>query len=128
MHVTPLTPKEQTYVQTQVDQARSTAAEALRSMREPLAPGIGSAARDSALLRACHDAAEHLYDVDQVDVSAEMVEDVRHALEEIRMAIEVLDRRGRPGVAPPELPADALGRAIDRLDSLEHTLRRSTER
>ena len=57
-----------------------------------------------------------------LDVPAEMVADVRHAIEELNGAIDVLDPEPRRGIVGPGPAHAPLGRAVDLLLDLEHRL------
>lgn len=122
MQILEITPTEREYVARQLQAAHEDATVAINAMRPPR-PGVNPPTTHD-MIGACYEAAEHLNDVLQIDVPAEMVEDVRHALQELRTTIDVLDRRREPGVNPPALPVEPLERAIGQLERLEHELRR----
>ena len=124
MRLEHVTPTEHEYVARQLQLAHEDAAVALTAMH-PVRPGVTVTTHDA--IGACYEAAEHLNDVLQVDVPAELVEDIKHALQELHTTIEVLDRHGRPGVNPPALPVQPLTDVIGKLEFLEHQLRRPVQ-
>jgi hypothetical protein len=103
------------FVLRQIENARAQAQTARQVLEQP----ANDAARRTGIA-ACYEAAEHLNDVNQVDIPAELVEDIRHALDELRGTIATLGEPERPGIQPP---GTALAGTIARLEALEHKLR-----
>ena len=96
MQILQITPVERDYVARQLQLAHEDATVAMTGMRAPR-PGAVPQAHD--LIGACYEAAEHLNDVLQVDVPADMVEDVKHALQELRTTIDVAGMAESPAAA-----------------------------
>jgi hypothetical protein len=120
LEITP-NPAELRYALERVQLAREHAGAALAQVAAPPRPGVMPAYRVG--LDACYEAAEHLHDALQVDVPADLAEQVRHALTELEHATDLIIAAGRRREATPAATATRLTTAIDWLEQLEHRLR-----